>query len=155
LRAAPSGRKNRIAPHMITSIDLNRRAILGRAVFILAGCTFSLALAQTSTLRAAPAAPAAASTEKAHALPLTATFAKVKGAEGAPYVLTLKNVSNETVKAKAKILLSVAFHADSKARNLPEHAIDAGKEWTISELAAADKVIVTADGFEPLELTVP
>lgn len=143
---------------MITSTALHLRTAFGRAALILAGCAVCAALGQTSVLRAAdatPAAPAAAATEKAHSLPLTATFAKVKGAEGAPYVLTLKNVSKETVKVKAKILLSVAFHADSKARNLPEHAIGAGKDWEIPELAAADKVILTADGFEPMELTVP
>ena len=93
--------------------------------------------------------------DKAPALPLTSKFAKVTEAEGGPYVLTLTNTSDHALKVTAKILLSVSFHAESKARNLPEHTIDAGKVWTISELAANDKVILHAKDYAPLELLVP
>lgn len=92
--------------------------------------------------------------EKAPALPVTATFEKTTGAEEAPYSLKLKNTSKETITVSAKILLSVAFHADSKARMVSEHAIKAGETWSIPGLAAEDKVTVMAKGFAPLELVV-
>jgi hypothetical protein len=92
--------------------------------------------------------------DKAPALPLSASFAKADG-EAGPYILSLKNTSDSAVKVSAKILLSVYFHADSKAKNIPVHTIDAGQVWTIPGLAANDKVTISGDGFAPLELTVP
>lgn len=124
-------------------------------MLIITGCLLGLAVAFAPALRAAPNEAKSKAADKAQALPLTATFAKDKKAEGAPYTLTLKNVSAHAVKVKAKILLAVAFHADNKAKNLPEHAIDAGKDWAIPGLAAQDKVVLTAEGFAPLELVVP
>lgn len=132
--------------------SLHRRRAFTRTTLIIAGCLLGLALAFAPALHASPEAK---TTEKAQALPLTATFAKDKDAEGPPFTLTLKNVSDHSVKVKAKILLAVAFHADNKAKNLPEHAIDAGKDWTIPGLAAQDKVILTAEGYAPLEVIVP
>ena len=76
-------------------------------------------------------------------------------ADTGPYVLNLKNASDGTLKVTAKVLLSVYFHADSKSRNLPEHAIDPGQVWTIPGLASSDKVTISASGYAPLELTVP
>lgn len=140
---------------MKTPPSLHNRRALTRPTLIIAGCLFGLALAFAPALQAAPDEAKAKVGEKAQALPLTATFAKDKNAEGPPYTLTLKNVSATTVKVKAKILLAVAFHADNKAKNLPEHAIDAGKDWSIPGLAAQDKVILTAEGHAPLELVVP
>jgi uncharacterized protein YcgI (DUF1989 family) len=87
-------------------------------------------------------------------LPLSASFEKAAGAENAPYVLTLTNDSKDTVKASAKVLLAVAFHAESKARNVPEQVIEPGKTWTIADLAKGDRVVVSAEGFAALELTV-
>jgi hypothetical protein len=117
-------------------------------------CAFALALVQSPAARAANSAAMNALDDKATALPLAATFAKTEGEDG-PYVLSLKNTSDSSVKVSVKILLSVYFHADSKAKNIPEHAIDAGQVWTIPGLAANDKLIVTGAGFAPLELTVP
>jgi len=118
-----------------------------RSALITLGCAL-LALVAVPAIRA--------TTTEAAKLPLTATFEKVTTAEaGPPYVLHLKNDSKATVKVSAKVLLSVAFHSSSKARNVPEHAIEAGASWSIGELAANDKVILTAEGFAPLELTVP
>jgi hypothetical protein len=79
----------------------------------------------------------------------------VTGGENGPYVLKVKNTSADTLKVSAKILLAVAFHADNKAKLVPEHAIAAGDTWSIADLAAADKVILTATGFAPLEIVVP
>jgi hypothetical protein len=122
------------------------RSAISKIAMIALGCTLGLAVVPLPSARAADAAPS---------LPLTATFEKSMDQEGGLYVLNLKNVSSDTLKVTTKVLLSVAFHADSKARNIPEHAIDPGQVWTIPNLAAADKVIITAKDFAPLELTVP
>jgi hypothetical protein len=140
---------------MKTPPSLLRRRILSRATLIITGGLLGLAVAFAPALRASADDAKSKVADKAQALPLTATFAKDKKAEGAPYTLTLKNVSAHTVKVKAKILLAVAMHADSKAKHLPEQTIDAGKDWSIPGLAAQDKVELTAEGFAPLEVVVP
>jgi hypothetical protein len=112
----------------------------------LMALALGLVLLGAPALRAADAAPA---------LPVTTSFEKVTGAEGAPYVLTIKNTSQDSLTVTAKVLLSVTFHAENKARNLPAQTIDAGKEWKISDLSADDKVILSAPGFATLEVTVP
>jgi hypothetical protein len=112
----------------------------------LMALAFGLALLAAPALRADATAPA---------LPVTTSFEKVAGVEGAPYVLTVKNTSQDTLTVTAKVLLSVTFHAENKARNLPPQGIDAGKEWKVSDLSADDKVILSAPGFAPLEVTVP
>jgi len=123
-----------------------------RFALVTLGCAL-LALVAVPAIRATTADAAKPAAAK---LPLTATFEKVTTAEaGPPYVLHLKNDSKATVKVSGKVLLSVAFHSSSKARNVPEHAIEAGASWSIGELAANDKVILTAEGFAPMELTVP
>jgi hypothetical protein len=132
---------------------MNSRPYIFRTALALA-CTLALAFACVIPARASDVTTLRALDDKAPALPLAASFAKADGEDG-PYVLSLKNTSDSSVKASAKILLSVYFHADSKSRSVPEHAIDAGQVWTIPGLAANDKVIVTATGFAPLELTVP
>jgi hypothetical protein len=120
----------------------------------------AIAVASALALAHAPAARAASSSaltsldDKAPSLPVTTSFAKSEGEDG-PYVLSVKNTSGSSINVSAKILLSVYFHADSKAKNIPAHAIDAGQTWTIPGLAANDKVTLSADGFAPLELAVP
>jgi hypothetical protein len=131
----------------------SHRSILRASLFAL-GSAVALALVHLPSARAADAAALTALDDKAPSLPLTATFAKSDGEDG-PYVLSLKNTSDSSVKVSAKVLLSVYFHADSKARNIPEHSIDAGQVWTILGLAANDKVSISGTGFAPLELTVP
>jgi hypothetical protein len=123
--------------------------MLRKVLFVL-GSALSFALVQSPTLRAADEMKA----DKAPAAPLSATFEKVADAENGPFVLNLKNDSKEAVSAKAKVLLSVAFHAESKARQVPEQVIKPGKTWSIKDLAAGDKVVVHAKGFAPLELIV-
>ena len=112
----------------------------------LMALALGLALLAAPALRAADAAPA---------LPVTTSFEKVAGTEGAPYVLMVKNTSQDTLTVTAKVLLGVTFHAENKARNLPAQGIEAGKEWKISDLSADDKVILSAPGFATLEVTVP
>jgi hypothetical protein len=138
---------------MNTSNRSSTRAVLCTSALLALGCAFVLAIASTPALRAESASlqPLA---DMAPKLPLSASFEKAAGAENAPYVLTLTNDSKDTVKASAKVLLAVAFHAESKARNVPEQVIEPGKTWTIADLAKGDRVVVSAEGFAALELTV-
>ncbi len=134
----------------------NSPTALCKTALIALGCALAFAIVPTPALKATESSalqPLAA--EKGKSLPVTTSFEKVKGGESGPYVLKLKNVSKDALKVSAKVLLSVAFHADSKARKVPEHVIEAGQVWSIPDLAAADKVIITAAGFDPLEVVVP
>jgi len=139
---------------MIISNTSSTRSALGRTALLALGCAFSLALVQIPAVKAADTAALQPLADKAPALPLTATFEKTAGENG-PYVLNLKNDSKDAITASAKIVLSVVVHNAAKEKNLPGHVIDPGTVWTIPGLAAGDKVTVTADGFAPLELTVP
>ena len=136
---------------MITS---NMSSTFGKALVAL-GCALVLTVAQVPAAQAADTAAMKPVADKAPSLPLAPTFEKVTSGENGPYVLNLKNVSKDAITASAQVLPSVTFHATAKVRNIPDHVIDSGQVWTITELAATDKVIISAKGFAPLELTVP
>jgi hypothetical protein len=91
----------------------------------------------------------------AAALPLSHSFSKVESSAGTPFVLTVKNESKASLQLSGHVLLSVVNHAMDKARKLPEHTLEAGKTWVISDLTGDDKVILSAPGFAPLEIRVP
>jgi hypothetical protein len=115
-----------------------------RSALLALACAFVLSLVSVPALQAAD-----------KALPLTPTFEKITGAEGAPFVLHLKNDSKESLKVSGKVLLAVVHHAMDKARVLPEQALDAGAVLTVKDLSADDRVILTAAGHAPLEVKVP
>jgi hypothetical protein len=131
------------------------RSNIIRASILAIGCALGLTLSNGPALRAAAPATLQSLDDKAPALPLTATFTKVEGAEAGPYVLKLENTSKDALKVTAQVLTSLPSHANRRTRDIPEHVIEAGQSWTISDLATSDKVTVTAPGFAPLELTVP
>ena len=119
-------------------------------------CAALLALTAAPALQAAglttlqslaDAAPAAT------ALPLDVKIEKVADKEKA-FVVKLTNHSKDSLKVTAKVLLAVAFHGEEKARRIPAHTIEAGKEWSIDDLAFDDHVILSADGFDTLKITV-
>ena len=140
---------------MINTNIASLRSALGRSTLIALGCAFSLILISGPALKAAePATLQPLADAKAPSLPLTSAFEKVTGAENGPYVLKLTNTSKAALSVNAQVLLSVYSHSSTKARNLPEHVIEPGKVWSIADLAAQDKVVITAKGFAPLELTV-
>jgi len=123
------------------------------ALLILGSALFSLA--PLAAIHAADAAAPQPLADKAAALPLHATFHKVKSGENAGlFTLRLKNTSSHSVTVTATIVVSVPVHNNPKVREEPAHEIKAGKSWSLKQLAAGDKVTVKADGFEPLELTV-
>jgi hypothetical protein len=125
-----------------------------KSALLLLSFAFGLGLVAAPALNAATPSSEAATDAKAPALPLKASFEKVTGNDKGPFVLKLKNKSKAAVNVTAKVLLAVAFHGEDKARHIPAHSIEAGQVWTISDLVAEDKVILTADGFAPLELVV-
>jgi hypothetical protein len=118
-------------------------------------CALAIAGSPAPQARAADAPSLRSLDDKAPALPLTVSFDKVSGTEDGPYVLKLTNGSKDAIKVTVKIFPSVTFHANAKERDLPEHAIDAGQVWSVPGLASTDKLTVTADGFAPLDITVP
>lgn len=127
---------------------------LKRIVAVLAlGSAFLLPVAGTA--KPTDAVDAHRMADKAGPLPLKATFEKNAAAttEG-PYVLTLTNTSDKALTVSAKVHQDVTAHNRPKTRELGPQEIAPGKDWKIDDLAALDKVIVKADGFEPLTLTV-
>jgi hypothetical protein len=132
----------------VTSI-LPRRS-LTRCLLATLGLSFALAMLPAMA-QAAGAAGAKSQAEKT--LPVTATFEKGASTEAPPYVLKVKNTSGSALKVSAMIQLSVVSHNRDKERK-EEQTIEAGKTWTIAELAAQDKVTLKAPGFAPLELVV-
>jgi hypothetical protein len=121
--------------------------------FTLALGCMSIVAPLSISYAAEPVTPPVAATSS-RALPLTHRFEKVAGAENGPYVLKLKNSSKQNLEVEAKILLSVGIHVDTKTRLIPVHAIKPSETWSIRDLAAGDKVIVSSKGFASLELTV-
>jgi len=126
-------------------------------VLLVLACALGLTMMSVPVLNAADAAILQPVADKAPArpLPLTATFEKVTGTESAPFVLKLKNNSQEALKVSGRVLLSVVHHAMDKARPIPEQSVEAGQIMTIKDLSSDDKVVLTAPDFAQLELTVP
>lgn len=121
---------------------------------LLASSCLAAAAFLGSSAFAADSASQPRADKAAPALPLSHSFEKAS--EGAtPFVLTVKNDSKATLQLSGHVLLSVVNHAMDKARKLPDHSLEAGKTWTITELTADDKVILNAAGYAPLEVRVP
>jgi hypothetical protein len=141
---------------MNSSDTTHTRSSFGRTALIALGCVLSLTTAQIPAARAADISSSLRPlSDKAASLPLSAGFSKAADADGGPNILTLTNTSKKSIKISVKIHLGVSFHANTKERNIPDHVIHPDEAWTINELATGDTVTVTADGFAPLELTVP
>lgn len=119
------------------------------------GCAVLLTLTAAPALQAADSAnlQARADAPAATALPLDVKIEKVAGKEKA-FVVKLTNTSKNSLKVTVKVLLAVAMHGEERARRIPAHSIEAGKSWTVDDLAFDDHVVVTADGFAPLEIKV-
>lgn len=109
------------------------------------GCVASLAFFVTPSTFAADA----------KTLPLSHTIEKVEGHESTPFVLHVKNDSQETLHLSGKVLLAVVNHATDKAKMLKEHKLEAGKTWKIKDLTAGDKVVISAAGYSDLTIEVP
>ncbi len=118
------------------------------------GCVVSLALVQIAVVSAHAAPAAKTSVEKATKLPVSARFHKTKAKEGTTYELKLKSKAKEPLTVQVTVYLSVVAHNADKARVEPPHVIAPKDTYTVSGLAALDKVVVAADGYAPLELVV-
>jgi hypothetical protein len=139
---------------MNTSMKTPRAPYFLKIGFLALGCVLCAALSQTSDLKAADTGTFRSLDDMA-VLPVTTSFEKVADAERGPYVLNVKNTSKDSILVSVKVLLSVADHAEAKARVITDHAIDADQVWSIADLSAGDRVTLTAKGFAPLEITVP
>ncbi len=112
-----------------------------------------LSLTPFAVLAEADLLPLQSRADQPAGLPLAATFTKTDGDKG-PYVLTLKNISAAALKVNVAVVESVKSHNRPGKRKL-DLAIEAGQSATVEALAAHDQVTVSAEGFAPLELTVP
>jgi hypothetical protein len=137
---------------MIHSNSSHALSSVLRTALLAVGCTLGAALLQPAVGKAADLHQL---DDKAPSLPLSATFDKVSGTEGGPYVLKLKNTSSDSLSVSGKVVLAVPFHGNTKERPIAAHLVEAGQTWSISDLSAGDKVTLTAMGFAPLELAVP
>jgi hypothetical protein len=122
---------------------------------LLASSCLAAAAFLTSSALAADSANQPRADKVAPALPLSHSFEKSADAATTPFVLKVKNDSKATLQISGHVLLSVVNHAMDKARKLPDHSLEAGQTWTITELTADDKVILSAPGYAPLEIRVP
>lgn len=120
------------------------------ALFAL-GCALSLG---SQTAKATDELSLQALSDQDAKLPVAVSFAKEAKGEGL-YAMTVKNDGKAALKLNVKVLLSVVHHAMDKARVEPEHELAPGASWTVDGLAAQDRVILSAEGFAALELTVP
>ena len=136
----------------IASTPLSTRTI---ALFIF-GAALLLPIASVSAAPAAETVTLHSLADKAPKLPLDSSFAKeTSGENKGLYTLTLKNTSQNSVKVGGTIEQSVVSHNRPKTLPVEPQAIGPGKTRKIEGLAAHDKITLTADGFEALELTVP
>jgi hypothetical protein len=136
---------------MSNSNPVRSRSLRSRALLALV-CALGFSFVSAPAVIAADSVVKQPLADKA--LPLSSSFEKVASTEGTPFVLKLKNDSKETLKLSGKVLLSVVHHAMDKARVLPDHELAAGQVWTIKDLSAQDKVLISAPGFAPLEIVV-
>ena len=143
-------KERRVTPHSMNKTNIGS---VRKSALLTLGFALSLVLLPLASLNAAPTEAMKPMTDKAAPLPLSHVISKVAGEKG-PHELKLTNTSKAALKVNVKILLSVYSHASDKAKVLPEQTIEAGKSTTVSQLAALDKVVVTAEGFAPLELEV-
>jgi len=118
---------------------------------------FALVLgALTSITHAGPAELQPLADKAAAKLPVTGTFAKgTPGENGGPYALTLTNTSSEKLTVNATIVWSVTSHNRANTIKLPAKELAAGASWTINDLAAEDRVLLSAEGYENLEFKTP
>ncbi len=138
---------------MSTSNPSFRRSARGRTVLLASICALGVACVVLPAARAGDKTATPAASENAPSLPLTATFDKgTPGERGGPFVLNLKNTSQEALKVHGKIQYAVAYHMNEKGREIAPHTIAAGETWSVSDLAAGDKITLMAPGFAPLEL---
>lgn len=121
----------------------------------LLSLTLTLSVALPCVAAASPDGMSARADQK-KPLPLTHSFSKGEpGEHGGPHVLTLKNTSDAALTVSATVIQSVASHNRPRTLEIGPQTIAAGGTWQIPDLAAHDKVVVTSEGHETLEVTVP
>jgi len=124
---------------------MNPPSILRRLAFVLGSVLIVVAVPAVKAETVAPRA------EK-KALPVATAFEKDVGDNG-PMVLKITNTSSSAIAVRVVVIESVLSHAKPRNRK-HDHLIEAGKSAAVTGLAAADKVTITAEGYESVELVV-
>lgn len=89
-------------------------------------------------------------------VPLSGTFARgTPGENGGPYALTVTNTSKQKLSVSGMVVWSVTSHNRANTIKLPARELAAGESWTIDDLAAEDRVIFEAEGYEKIEFKTP
>jgi len=123
---------------------------LRRALLAL-GCALGFAFASLPSAHAVDAVPRA----DAKTLPVTTSIEKsTPGEHGGPFTLVVKNTSHGALKVSAVIDQSITSHNRPKKIELPAHSVAAGESWKIADLAVDDKVTLSAEGYDKLEVVV-
>ncbi len=126
-----------------------------RVLALVASLTVALLLASATTFaNGSDLQPL--SEKSAPQLPLSGTFARgTPGENGGPYALTLTNTSKQNLSVRGTIVWSVTSHNRANTIKLPVRELAAGESWTIDDLAAEDRVILEAEGYEKIEFKTP
>lgn len=140
---------------MILPRSIPSGSVIKSAAKLASVCAVAFALVQAPLAIASDGLSLRQLDDKAPALPVSTSVTKNASSDGGPYVLTLLNTGKGTLTVGGKVQLAVQSHSALKVRDIPVQAIDAGKTRTIADLSAGDKVTLTADGYAPLEVTVP
>jgi len=125
-----------------------------KAALFLVSSTLAISAA-TASAAPAPDRTLQPLADKAMALPVKTSFEKVKAGEnGGQFSLKVTNTSKESLKIAVAVVESVTTHSHPKNRTLPAQTVKAGDHVSVDDLAVGDKVTLSAEGFEPLVLTV-
>jgi hypothetical protein len=130
------------------------RPVLNRSLAVALACSFGIPLLPIQAVGAPAMGTLSPLDDHLQPVPMTSSVDKADGDNG-PYVLTLKNTSNDSIRASGTVQLSVASHGDKKTRDIAEHVVGRAEVWTIPGLSAGDKVTITAEGYSPLVIPVP
>lgn len=130
-------------------------SLLCRLAALAAGFALILATVSSASTNPQPTLQPLAD-QKAPALPLAISFEKgPPGENGGPYILKAKNTSQASLTLHAVIRWSVISHGSAKTIELPPHVLAPDEVWSIDKLAVEDRITLSAEGFETLDLKVP
>lgn len=141
--------------HMNSDLLIPHRWFQRAAVVLTAAGAIALGSAAMAAPQLSGAGSAQPLADQNEVVPVKVTFEKNASAktEG-PYVMTLTNTADHTIKVGVRVDQDVTVHNRPKARHLGPEEIAPGKDWKVDDLAALDKVTVTAEGFAPLQIVV-
>ncbi len=133
-----------------------KQLLLRSRVLALVACSAAALLLVSATTLASGSDLQPLAEKSAPPLPLSGTFARgTPGENGGPYALTLTNMSKQKLSVAGTIVWSVTSHNRANTIKLPLRELAGGESWTIDDLAAEDRVILEAEGYEKIEFKTP